>query len=133
MPVPWDESLAAPDDDLATADNELVGADNDNAVLRPRKPRRSQNGELIAGSYEFIVRGYEVVVGKAYDSGAASCWHMARRRIGVRCRAIRIDGTAPGACRIEMLITAAVYRLCGDIRRKFVLTCIFDFYTAIIC
>ena len=112
--------MSLPDDNHAGPDDDLAGVGKDNAVLRPRKVRRSQNGELIAGSYEFIVRGYEVVVGKAYDSGAASCWHMARRRIGVRCRAIRIDGTAPGACRIEMLITAAVYRLCGDIRRKFV-------------
>ena len=140
VPAPWDVSPAAPDDDLAAADNELVGADNDDAVLRVNGPRRSQNGEFIvrgyevvAGSYEFIVRGYEVVVRKAYDTGAASCWHTARRRIGVRCRAVRIDGTAPGVCRIEMLITATVYRLCGDIRRKFVCACIFDFFTAIIC
>lgn len=56
------------DDDLAASDDELAAADKDDAVLRPRKTRRSQNGEFIVRGYELIVRAYEVVV-----SGVIGC------------------------------------------------------------
>ena len=49
-------------DDLVDPDDELVCANKDDAVLRPRKTRRSQNGELVVRRCELIVRVYGVVV-----------------------------------------------------------------------
>ena len=57
-----DDDLALPNGDLAAPDDDLAGVGKDNAVLRPRKPRRSQIDEFFVRVYELDVRTCELDV-----------------------------------------------------------------------
>ncbi|MEE1044133.1 MAG: hypothetical protein U0L51_01445 [Olegusella sp.] len=71
-----DDYLVAFDDYLVAFDDYLVAANNDDAVLRARRTRSMQIGELVVRTCELVVGSYAVVV----ESDAV------------------MSGSGPGAC-----------------------------------